>query len=866
MPPNIGDICLYTRSCVTLSLYYRGNEPSTDIMRPHHVATNHKRIRRCARSSITHAGRVTLYSPHPQSTQGREMLMIRKCAFLLFAVLLLLPAPALAQAPTVAPRANGALLFAAAFTDASGLEAAFGAEWMTYAAADGIATISSTTPGVVLTAVLAGESFGDFVAEVDLLPGVEPAGTQQGILFRADGPPDSNVNAYSLYVDPSAGSLALDTLVAGGRKEDVVEHGTVALAELPWNAFAPNRLRVEAVGASITVYLNGAFALQAQDTALGAGGMGLTLVSPDDLAPGAAAVARFADLRIYAPGASAPAPTAPSPPLATAPEAPAPTAVAPRPNGDLLFATSFNEPGELEAWPADSSMSYEVRTGVATLASLVTDDLVVARLPDRDFGDFIAEVSITPQDGGEDNMYGFLFVSSNALIDESSAYIFALVPDPGTLDVIYQDTAGSSRQGVNLDTLPFLATGPNRLRIEAVGDTFTVFLNGAYAFTATAKERSARRLGLAVLSGPTASAAQPARADFDLLTIYAVGADAATGAPTTAPTPQPVPTLAKPTATATAPATATPAATLTPTPRPTLKAGSIVGSITSKALRVHDTPGSDTPVIAMLAQGDLVFVEARTDDCAWIKVTALNAKGWVSSAFVELAQSTCTDVPVIAVAATPTPTTAPTATRRAARVNTPTSTPVPTLRPTAAPTVAPTKAPVVVAVATLRPGVVTNFDVFGTWRRGDEAWGTFTQSTEQVKWGTASGRLEYDFPANVPGGKNYVVFSQDRPIAGTPSTLNMAVYGDGSGNFLNVWVADAGGQVWQFTFGQINHTGWRTMTAQLDTSGSWPVGIVSGGSGEKKLDFPIRLHSIVLDYPSENAASGVIYLDTMEAK
>src|SRR5690606_23663777 len=94
--------------------------------------------------------------------------------------------------------------------------------------------------------------------------------------------------------------------------------------------------------------------------------------------------------------------------------------------------------------------------------------------------------------------------------------------------------------------------------------------------------------------------------------------------------------------------------------------------------------------------------------------------------------------------------------------------------------------------------MVTDFESFGTWRRGDETWGDFVQSGEQVYAGSYSGKLTYDFPANIPGDRNYVVFLRTIPIAGTPDRLEMQVYGDGSGSFLNVWVKDATGQVWQF--------------------------------------------------------------------
>ena len=83
-------------------------------------------------------------------------------------------------------------------------------------------------------------------------------------------------------------------------------------------------------------------------------------------------------------------------------------------------------------------------------------------------------------------------------------------------------------------------------------------------------------------------------------------------------------------------------------------------------------------------------------------------------------------------------------------------------------------------------------------------------------------------PAAVPEGRNYVVFLRSLPIAGQPDALTLWVHGDGSGNFLNVWVRDAREQVWQFSFGQIEHNAWRQLTAALDTGLGWPVQRISG--------------------------------------
>lgn len=193
--------------------------------------------------------------------------------------------------------------------------------------------------------------------------------------------------------------------------------------------------------------------------------------------------------------------------------------------------------------------------------------------------------------------------------------------------------------------------------------------------------------------------------------------------------------------------------------------------------------------------------------------------------------------------ATPQP---PTATSRP-----PTNTPVP---PTKAPTA--TKPPAPPA----RPGLVLDFEQDQTWRRGNEPYGTFTRSAEQVKAGASSGKLSYDFPAVA---NNYVVFElrPAKALPGQPTGLTAWVYGDGSGHFLNVWLKDKAGEVRAYSFGRIQHQGWQQMIASLDSAAPWPAGHISGPDNGV-LDYPASFFAFVLDgVPDGSASSGAIYLD-----
>lgn len=80
--------------------------------------------------------------------------------------------------------------------------------------------------------------------------------------------------------------------------------------------------------------------------------------------------------------------------------------------------------------------------------------------------------------------------------------------------------------------------------------------------------------------------------------------------------------------------------------------------------------------------------------------------------------------------------------------------------------------------------------------------------------------------------------------------------------YFNCLGGNAAGQVWQFSCGQIKHTGWRQMTAPLDTSLGWPVQRISGGGAT--FPYPLQLQMLVLDYPTDDAATRrAVYLDDL---
>jgi Bacterial Ig domain/Flagellar filament outer layer protein Flaa len=158
------------------------------------------------------------------------------------------------------------------------------------------------------------------------------------------------------------------------------------------------------------------------------------------------------------------------------------------------------------------------------------------------------------------------------------------------------------------------------------------------------------------------------------------------------------------------------------------------------------------------------------------------------------------------------------------------------------------------------PGLITDFEQFGTWKRGDQPNGTFTQSSEQAHSGSSSGKLAYSFPS---GSNDFVVFLQSHLLGGQPNQISAWVYGDGSKHYLNVWIKDAKGETWQFPLGQVKHTGWQQMFAWLDAGAPWPAGRIDGPSNGT-VDYPIDFRGLVLDdIPDSYSGSGVIYIDDL---
>lgn len=211
--------------------------------------------------------------------------------------------------------------------------------------------------------------------------------------------------------------------------------------------------------------------------------------------------------------------------------------------------------------------------------------------------------------------------------------------------------------------------------------------------------------------------------------------------------------------------------------------------------------------------------------------------------------STATAIP--ASTATDTPTATPTRTS----TRTSTNTPAPTPTNTSTPKPRPTRPP-------LPPGVITDFEWFGTWKIGNELNGRFSQSGDNVHQGSWAGRLDYQFQTI---GNDYVVFTQTFDIAANAKRITAWVYGDGSRHYLNVWIKDSRGETWAVPLGRVGHSGWEQMAGAIDTTQSWPWEHIDGPSN-RIVDYPVSFRGLVLDDAPDNViSSGMIYIDDLRA-
>ncbi|MBW7884608.1 MAG: SH3 domain-containing protein [Caldilineaceae bacterium] len=659
----------------------------------------------------------------------------------------------------------------------------------------------------------------DFYAEFDFQASASQIDSAYGLIFRGDDTAGGLDAYYALRLDPGDAQASLNAWKDGvwaSKQGFELPNGLLVLD-------GSNHVRVEAVGSEFRVFANGELAFAVIDTTLpDPGQVGLFLVASGNLKQGDEDIVYFDNLRIYAP-----APVTPDPaPEATVTEGatPAGTPAAATPEADVTApAVVATEPAP--ATPAAPGVTVVLRDGFDDSASgwevgdydggvvgygdgyyFITADLedeVMWGEAGRWFSGIAVEFDVTAVRGPENDLVGYGMKCGIPGDDREVQGYGVFVSADGEYALFRIIKKPEGEIGNNYEPLVDW-TASAAIKQGYVTNHLRIECTG----NALVLYINDELVDVAQVEGEIEGDIALAAVSFTEETAEVHFEDLviylAGGMVPPAPT---------------APAAPLPVTT------------EVEAVVAADALNVRGGPGAGYARVGSVAAGDRLPVLGRDARCSWLYVRTPAGNGWVSGTYIDLTAS-CDLVPIKEIAAAPAPVATPAA-------------PQPVAAPPAS-------------------GVIADFERFGTWRRGDESWATFTQSGEEVHGGSFSGKLAYDFPANAPEGRNYVVFLNRMPIGGQPATLRIWVYGDGSKSFLNVWVKDATGQIWQFTFGQIQHTGWREMSAPLNPALDWPVQPIGGSA--TALTYPLALEALVLDYPENRAASGVIYLDDLTAR
>jgi hypothetical protein len=181
---------------------------------------------------------------------------------------------ATASPATSVPTSSAALLVDH-FEGTSPAAALFGPEFMTFSLEGGEGKLTSQTPGGIVPVMYAAPPVADFALEVDVrFPNAAPQ-SAAGIIFRSDDAPSGLAFYYHLTLRPADSLIELAVWKDGAFSP--IEMASIVAGGLDLDG--TNRLRLEANGADLRAYINGALALEASDARLtGPGIIGLSLV------------------------------------------------------------------------------------------------------------------------------------------------------------------------------------------------------------------------------------------------------------------------------------------------------------------------------------------------------------------------------------------------------------------------------------------------------------------------------------------------------------------------------------------------------------------------------------------------------------
>lgn len=138
----------------------------------------------------------------------------------------------------------------------------------------------------------------------------------------------------------------------------------------------------------------------------------------------------------------------------------------------------------------------------------------------------------------------------------------------------------------------------------------------------------------------------------------------------------------------------------------------------------------------------------------------------------------------------------------------------------------------------------------------------FEISSEQVKTGSAAGKLTYSMPKHPTQTYNNVQLMIKKKVSAHFGKIGLWVYGNNSGNDLMLRVIDRRGEYYQYFLGNLNWgPSWQWKEVDLAKAQThW------GGNTDPTIHGPIEIYSILIGGPpfTEPGISHAIYLDDLQ--
>lgn len=302
--------------------------------------------------------------------------------------------------------------------------------------------------------------FDDFFVSVNATPVEFSAPFAYGLVFRSN---TADQQLYSFEID-SDGFFVVN-LLQDGEWQTLVEYTEMAAIDPE----GPNTLAVEAVGSTLTFFINGEEATSIEDDTLASGSVGVAFELYE---AGDNATVDFDNLVVQAVESAEPETEA-----------------------GLIFADYFDS--DANGWSTgqfeDDYTEHEIiiDDGVYTLDVTAKQKAYVEKiLPNRQFDDFVLTLEATPLDDAEHYSYGVAFRENSEL----HTYTFEIGND-GLYSVQLYDgewktlKAWSSTDAINVGET-------NELMVIADGTTLTFFVNGEQLTTLEDDALAAGTVGL----------------------------------------------------------------------------------------------------------------------------------------------------------------------------------------------------------------------------------------------------------------------------------------------------------------------------------------------------------------------------------